>query len=63
MIDKCPRCRRNCLSSYDDRISPLDNKTPICSECFDQSILCKNGSQDDVVEMYIENRFKEELGK
>lgn len=65
ILDKCPRCKRNCLYKENslNALSHIDNKTYICSECGLQSGLCDMGVQTDIVEIEMHARFKKELKK
>jgi hypothetical protein len=59
----CPRCKRKCLEEEDvlNAISHIGSKISICSVCGQEQGKVGMGLSDDIVEIEMENRFKESL--
>lgn len=61
----CPRCRRKCLEDEDvlNSISHVGNKISICSICGQEQGKVGMKISNDIVEIEMEERFKQQITK
>ena len=61
----CPRCKRKCLEKEDvlNSISHVGKKILICSICGTEQGKVGMDISDDIVEIEMEKRFRDEIGK
>lgn len=61
----CPRCKRKCLEKEDvlNSISHVGKKILICSICGTEQGKVGMDISDDIVEIEMEKRFREEIEK